>query len=340
MSYGRRHVFSALAVVTLLAVLAGAQSVISTHSGLINFFEGAVYLGDQPLESHLGRYPSMAEGAELRTEQGRAEVLLTPGAFLRLGEKGAIRLLSNKLSDTRVEMLAGSAIIEAADLGPDASVTLLYKDWKMHFVQKGVYRFDAEPARLWVQQGEAQVSAGAGADPVTVEHGMDLPLEAVLVPERSTAVPADTLADWTHGRSDSISADNAITAQIDEDPAASNSLFGLDGVTYFPLIGASSMALGGYGSGYVTPYELGFNSIYLPGYAYRPYILGLAPSGLRTYTYPGRIGVTPGRIGVSPGVGALPYGPRVPFSGPRPITPARPAMPAHPVAPVRVGGHH
>ena len=104
MSYGRACAFLTLAAVSRLALPAGAQSVISTHSGLIHFFEGAVYLGDQPLESHLGRFPSVPQGGELRTAEGRAEVLLTPGVFLRMGERSAIRMVSNDLADTQVEL--------------------------------------------------------------------------------------------------------------------------------------------------------------------------------------------------------------------------------------------
>src|SRR5579863_2094018 len=109
MSYHRACSFSTLAVATVLALPCDGQSVISTRSGVVHFFEGAVYLGGELLEPHLGKFPCMAQGSELRTVQGRAEVLLTPGVFLRIGENSAIRLVANNLSDTRVELLAGSA---------------------------------------------------------------------------------------------------------------------------------------------------------------------------------------------------------------------------------------
>jgi len=329
MSYGCWYALSSLAAVTVLALPADGQSVISARSGVVHFFEGAVYLGDEPLEPRLGKFPTMAEGAELRTAQGRAEVLLTPGVFLRLGEKGAIRLLADGLADTRVEMLAGSAMLDSSEPSSDTSITLIYKEWQMHFPQKGIYRFDVEPPRLWVRQGEAKVSAGGTASPVSVEQGMYLPLAPVLVPEPSIDVPADALSDWAHGRSESISADNAITAQIDEDAESRNSLAGVDGITYFPLIGASSLGLGlsGLYNPY-APYQLGFNSIYLPGYTYRPLFLGSAPSGIRTYLYPL---TPPRRIGVSPGIPI----PRTPLGHP---TPQRPITIPH--APVHVGGRH
>ncbi len=296
MLHGRAYAFSTLAVVTVLALPAGGQSVISARSGVIHFFEGAVYLADQPLDPHFGRFPCMAEGAELRTAQGRAEVLLTPGVFLRVGENSAIRMLGSALSDTRVELLAGSALVDAAELNTGTSVTLAYQDWNVHFRQKGTYRIDAEPPRLWVQRGEADVSAGGNGALVSVEQGTYLPFAPVLVPERFTDAPGDALTDWANGRSQSISADNAIAAQIDGDPASMYSGSGVDGFTYFPFIGVlspGSAFSSGYGS--FNTYQPGFYSIYLPGYTYRPIFVGSTPGGLRSYPY-----TLPRHVGVSP----------------------------------------
>jgi hypothetical protein len=318
MSYGRAYAFSTLAVVTALAFPADAQSVISTRSGVVHFFEGVVYLGGEPLEPHLGKFPCMAEGAELRTAQGRAEVLLTPGVFLRIGERSIIRLVANDLSDTRVELLAGSAIVDSAEQSLDTSVTVIYKDWRVRFPQTGIYRIDSEPPRLSVQQGGAEVSAGAAGTPVAVKQGMDLPLAAVLVPDRSIDAPDDALANWAHGRSESIAADNAITAQIDDDLTSPTYSLARDGFTYFPLIGASPLGLGSsslYSS--YTPYQPGFNSIYLPGYTYRPLLLGLRMGGYSGYR--GYVPLRPLRGGFSPGFGAMVPAPRAPVSPGRPV---------------------
>ena len=314
MSYSRAYAFSTLAVVTVLALPADGQSVISTRSGVVHFFEGAVYLADEPLEPHLGKFPSMAKGAELRTAQGRAEVLLTPGVFLRLGEKSAIRMVANDLSDTRVEMLAGSTIVESAEPSPGTSVTLLYKNWKVRCLQQGVYRIDSEPPRLWVPQGKAEVSAGANGEPISVEQSMYVPFAAVLVPEKSFDQPRDALSEWAEGREQSISADNTIAANI-QDPASMDSAnLDPDSFTYFPMLGLAPLGSGLYSA--YSPfsssslYQPGFNSIYLPGYTHRPLILGLPLGGFRRPLY------LPPRTGISP----LPL-PHVPVPRPAPVRP-------------------
>jgi hypothetical protein len=342
MLYGRVGIFAALvklaaALATLAAVPAEAQSVISTHSGVIHFFEGTVFLGDQPLESHLGRYPSVPEGTDLRTADGRAEVLLTPGVFLRMNDHSAIRMVANDLADTQVELLGGSIIVESGEPNSGTSVTLIYQNWRAHLVRQGTYRMDSDPARLWVRQGELEVFAGDDGSPVTVEAGMSLPFADSLAPERSVGEPGDALRDWTAGRRESIAADDAITAQIDEDPPSLTIDAG--NPIYFPVLGVLSPGVdptGLYSS--VALYQPGFSSIYLPGYTYRPLVISLVGRGLQTYglqTYPLRPRVP---IGISPGVGVITPLPRLPLVLP-PVPHPAPA-PVHMPTPMpaRIGG--
>jgi hypothetical protein len=280
-----------------------AQAVISTRSGVVHFFEGAVYLSDRPLESHFGKYTSIPEGGELRTERGRAEVLLTPGVFLRVGENAAIRIIANALSDTRVELLAGSAIVDALDPTAGTAVTVIYKSWKMHPVRKGVFRLDCDPARLLVREGDVEVSTAGDTPGVSVTQGMELPLAAVLVPEKATNESRDAFGDWANGRAESIAADNAIASNIQDPASMSASGLPADGLTYFPMLGVPFYGpnVSGYNLtnpyqsgpyGVVTLYQPGFNSSYLPGYSHSPLLLGLLGSGLRHSGLPPSRGVS------------------------------------------------
>ena len=301
-----------LVAVIALTVCAFAQSVVSTHSGLIYYFDGSVYLGDQPLESHLGKFPSVPEGVELRTAQGHAEVLLAPGVFLRMDEKSSIRMLSNDLANTRVELQAGSVIVDSSEGSSGNEATLVFRDWQVLSAPPGVYRIDSDPPRLWVLKGSAEVCMGTEARPVTVKQGMDLPFAAILVPEPSSGEPVDGLSDWAQGRSDSIAAYNAITQQIDSDPASQTA--GPAGFTYFPVLGASPNP---YSS--IFPTQPGFYSAYLPGYTSLPVVLVLGTT-------------IPPRFPRSP---IIPRRISLPIShplAPHPVAPHRVA-PLHPLAP-------
>jgi hypothetical protein len=316
----RVHVYalSLVAAGAALVLPAHGQAVISTRAGVVHFFEGSVSIGGQPLEARLGKFASIPEGAELRTEQGRAEVLLTPGVFLRIGEKSSVRMITSALSDTRVELRAGSVVVESAEPAVGTSVTLIYRDWNIHQAHQGIYRIDSEPARLRVRDGQVDVSL-PGSAPVPVVQGMDLPFAAVLTPVASIGESHDALDNWADGRVQSISADNAIAANI-QDPASLDGLnMPSDGFTYFPMLGApmigSSMSAvygsagygspgygsAGYGSvgsyppglyGATSLYQPGFYSLYLPGYTYRPLFLHLPSIGVPRSLYP------PSRIGI------------------------------------------
>src|ERR1019366_8445590 len=116
------------------------QSVISARSGLIHYIEGQVTLDGKNVEVKYSQFPEVREGQILKTEEGRAEVLLTPGVFLRLAENSSFRMVSNRLTDTRVEALSGALMIEHGEIAKDNLVTMLYKDRTISFLKTGLYR--------------------------------------------------------------------------------------------------------------------------------------------------------------------------------------------------------
>jgi hypothetical protein len=256
-----------VALLPLALFPAFGQSVISTHSGVVHYFEGDVFVGDRQLQPHFARFATVDDGAELRTGAGRAEVLLTPGVILRVGENSAIRMISSTLSDTRVEVLNGSAILNSSEPQQGTAVTLLYKQWRIAMRHQGEYRVDSDPPRLTIRDGQAEVFADGRSAPIEVKNGMSLPFASALVPEQAAADTTDSLAGWADGRNQSIAADNAIASQIVDGPGATDSSgLALGGFTYYPLIGLSSA----YPYGAYSPYQPGFYSLYLPGLSYRP----------------------------------------------------------------------
>src|SRR4029077_14104819 len=117
-----------VSIFALLCIRASAQSVISAHSGLIHFFEGAISIDGRAVPPINGRYAEIPEGSLLNTNDGKAEILLGPETLLWLGPNSAIRLRQNSLADARVELLEGSAVIQSAQLPPGNTETLIHKD--------------------------------------------------------------------------------------------------------------------------------------------------------------------------------------------------------------------
>jgi hypothetical protein len=313
--------------VILLAAWSAAsgQSVRSTRSGLVYFFEGYVFIGDDHLQPKFGRFQEIGEGQVLRTELGRAEVLLTPGVFLRVDENSAIRMLSSSLSDTRIEFLRGSAIVEVSREAANPPDTLIYKGYQVRILKESVARIDSEPAQLRVYSGTAEVSEGTSAS-VTVQRGDVLPLASVLVAEPATAPAADSFNIWAMNRSSVVSEDNTIAAGITDDPdQIDTSGTALGSFSYFPPTGIPSLGITyPYGLSFWTPYDSGFNPWLNPYLSAYPYGLSYRRFPASPLLYQRPIYSRP--IGISTGSGAIG---RFPGSfSPRPSLPVPTRSPA------------
>ncbi len=209
-----------------VAALAGAsssvalaQSVISAKSGIIHYAEGRVYLGDQLVESKFSTFSDIKENAQLRTEDGRAEVLLTPGVFLRIGENSSFRMVTNRLIDTRIEFLSGSILVEADELLKDNGVTIAYNDYAVQILKKGIYRFDSDPPALRVYDGDALAQINGKTD--EVKEGHLLALNGELKETKFNKDEVDALYLWSRRRSEYISMANVSAAKSVRDSGMS-----------------------------------------------------------------------------------------------------------------------
>jgi hypothetical protein len=195
----------------LAAGSAFGQSVVSARSGTIHYSEGDVRLNDNLVKRKFGQFPEVPESGVLSTERGRAEVLLTPGVFLRMKEDSSVRMLSNQLSDTRVELISGTVLVECAELMDNNSVTLLSNDAAITFRKNGLYRLSTEPAELRVFEGQVQV---VQADQkITVKKGKMVSLGAELAAAKFDAKTKDGFYRWSSRRAGYLAAANVSAAK-------------------------------------------------------------------------------------------------------------------------------
>ncbi len=228
---------------------AAAQPVTSAKSGAVAYIEGKVFLDELQLESSLTRFPNMKEGGVLRTDDGRAELLLTPGVILRLGENSSLKLITNRLIDTRLELLSGSAVVEADSVEKDTSVTIVCRNGVVTPEKVGIYRFDVDPGRVKVFKGEAGVKLGSESiESTTVSSGkmLDLAADTASV-EKFDVEDMDALDRWSSRRGMVLAMANPSAAKT----ASSSPGFGLGriGIGMGPVYGGYGMGLG-MGMGY------------------------------------------------------------------------------------------
>ena len=164
-----RGISGAVAVLTLAALSIPARAAIPPAPGVVNYIEGAALIDGQPITSKdIGR-AEVKQNQTLATGQGKVEMLLTPGVFLRLGPNSQMRMVSPNLTDTRVEMLGGTAMVEAEDLHKENNIRILDHGVTTTIVKNGLYEFDANTPRVRVYDGKVvvqsndkQVHAGKG----------------------------------------------------------------------------------------------------------------------------------------------------------------------------------
>src|SRR5579872_5444960 len=196
-----------------LGPLASAQSVISAHSGVIHYVEGDVSVDGIPIHPKFAEFPDVKAGQVVATAEGRAEILLTPGVFLRMAENGSVRMLSNALADTRLEVVSGSVLVEVGELLEHNAISFETSGAHMELAKKGLYRIEASPASLRVFEGQARVTSGTETLIAHKGHQIDLD-SAKLADTRFETKDTDAFYRWSSRRAEYVSAANVISARV------------------------------------------------------------------------------------------------------------------------------
>ncbi|HLH37777.1 MAG TPA: hypothetical protein VKX39_01405 [Bryobacteraceae bacterium] len=291
-----------LAVALVFSGSVWAQAVISAHSGVVQLTEGTVELDGQAIQSpaKFGQFQDVKDGQTLTTTDGDAEVLLTPGVFLRLAENSSFRMVSNNLADTRVEVLSGTAMLQVGELLPDNAITVLFHNSDVELKKRGLYRFDSDPAaRLRVYEGEARIASG-DKKPVEAKKGHEVVFDSDKLEARNfDTKETDAFYRWNERRDEYIAQANITSARSagtsgsglyssgaysSYGPGAGtwawNPWFGM--FTFMPYTG---MYYSPFGFGYYSPYTVGY--LYMPG---SPYYYGGVPASYGGVTRSGLIG--------------------------------------------------
>lgn len=254
--------------------------------GTVNYVEGIVSINGQSLGAKQMGNTELAPGQVLETQDGKAEMLLTPGVFLRLNDHSAVKMISPSLTDTRVELLRGTAMMEAAQVEKENHLDVMDHGANTVIQKHGIYAFRADQPMVAVFEGEAQVQQNDRTAKLKkgkeVALGADNPDLKVQKFDVKKTEDTDPLYAWSKLRSEYVAEANMSLAQ--------------------------TVVVGGgpgwwYGTGwYWNPY---FDSwAFMPGagYLYSPFGWGFySPAYWGAYYAPyyrfGRYPILPGRVG-------------------------------------------
>src|SRR5580704_14354519 len=243
-----RRLLSSAALAVFAAALCSAQNIAPAHSGTVHYFEGDVTVDGVKLVSQVARFSEMQEQSVLHTGLGRAEILLTPGVILRVGENTSVKMLDNRLMSTRVEFLSGIAMVEAVDAGTsvkDPAVTIVYKDFEAQPLHFGIFEMTSQPSQVRVFKGEAEVMGNNTS--LTVKDGNQVDLTMTMANTKFDAKEGDDLYVWSRDRSGYLSAGNMSSART---LATSGYSGNVAGCNVGSVNGAGMGFANGMGSGY------------------------------------------------------------------------------------------
>jgi hypothetical protein len=256
-----------LAAMSVFAQTPQPPNNVSAQPGALNYIEGNAAINGQALPNKLTGQVFLNPNETLSTTAGRVEVLLTPGVFLRIGNNSEIRMMSNSLINTQVELTRGEAIVEVAQLLKDNNIQILDHGAFVKFLKPGLYRIGADGTPIAaVIDGKAVVSNGAQ----TIELGKGK--QTVIAPnmqaQKFDTKKVDDLYAWSNVRSQYNSSASYMAAASYVGPYYPGWFWyaGLDSWAWLPYGG---YAFSPFGWGYFGPGYLGYARL-----GYRPYFYG------------------------------------------------------------------
>ena len=139
--------------------------VISAKAGGINAITGQadVHARGQSVWQQLSITDDLDAGDRVRTaNDGRVEILLNPGSYLRVGGDSEVELLNNTLENLEVRLLRGTAIVEATGADDlELNINISTPHTKLAIVRHGLYRLNVVPGdatELIVRKGRVILS--------------------------------------------------------------------------------------------------------------------------------------------------------------------------------------
>ncbi|HZC23793.1 MAG TPA: FecR domain-containing protein [Candidatus Binatia bacterium] len=183
--------------------------------GTLNYVEGQASIADHTLDSKSVGTAELQNGQVMETGNGKAEILLTPGVFLRIGSNSSVKMVSNSLTNTQVSLRDGEAMLEVDTLYKENFIHISQPGADTRVAKPGLYDFDATHQRVLVFDGKAIVSADDRN--TTLKKGHEVALNRARLKsadfDKKEVTQNDDLYRWSSLRSEYLSQANIDEAQ-------------------------------------------------------------------------------------------------------------------------------
>lgn len=201
------------ATASLAATSAFGQTAISAKSGLIHYAEGDVLVGGKAADTRVGYFSTVKNGETLATTEGRAEMLAGPGVFVRIGENSQIKMINAELTDTRLELLAGSLNVEASESVKENKLTIIAGDRTIRSTKDGVFSVSLTGDTM-VKVWDGEVSVEADGKTAVLKAGRQMAADASALVSKFETDSTDELYRWAKRRGSIIALANVSGARM------------------------------------------------------------------------------------------------------------------------------
>jgi len=157
-----------------------AWGVVPPQPGTINYIEGQSSIGGKVLSENSAGSARLLAGQSLSTQNGRVEVLLTPGVFLRISGNSSIDMISPDLANTILFLQKGRALVEVANIRPENNIRINVNGASARLLKPGLYDFDADRDQIRVFDGKAMVQTNGRQIELKGERQLELNTQATL----------------------------------------------------------------------------------------------------------------------------------------------------------------
>jgi hypothetical protein len=262
-----------LSLATSLVVPAAvAQHTNTARPGTINYIEGQATLNGQPLAAN-SPGAELAQGQTVETQNGKVEVLLTPGVFLRVGDNSAVTLVSPNLTKTEVRLEHGTAEVEVDQIFKQNDLLVDEGSAQTRLLKTGLYEFDANAGNVRVFDGEAGVSPNSNnAVKVKAHHVLALN-EANEKPQSFSAdqyAQNDGLYSWSKLRADYLGqANEQLAVNYAGQPGFYPGWFWNSSLYAYTWLPGDGLFWSPFGYGFYSPYYIYGGGFIYGGYGYR-----------------------------------------------------------------------